>query len=60
MLTRARTRLEVIVSFLAVLELVKQRQIQARQEELFGEIEIIPGPAWDPDQAEALELEFEE
>lgn len=60
MLRRARTRLEVIVSFLAVLELMKQGQIHARQDELFGDIEIVPGPDWNPDQAEALELEFEE
>lgn len=60
LLGRARSRLEVIVSFLAILELIKQRQIRARQEDLFGEIEIEPGSSWDPDQTEALELEFEE
>lgn len=57
---RARSRLEVIVSFLAILELIKQRQIRARQDDLFGEIEIEPGSSWDPDQTEAFELEFEE
>jgi segregation and condensation protein A len=60
LLHRARSRLEVIVSFLAMLELVKQRQVQARQEELFGDIEVVPGSSWNPDQAEVLESEFEE
>lgn len=60
LLGRARSRLEVIVSFLAMLELIKQRQIRARQEDLFGEIEIERGSSWDPDQSEAFELEFEE
>jgi segregation and condensation protein A len=60
LLRRATSRLEVIVSFLAMLELVKQRQVLAHQEELFGDIEVVPGSAWDPDQAEELELEFDE
>ena len=36
----ATSRLEIIVSFLAVLELLKRKAIVARQEELFGEITI--------------------
>ena len=39
-LESARTKTEVIVTFLAVLELMKTGQIHARQEETFGEIEI--------------------
>ena len=35
------SRLEAIVSFLAVLELIKQRKIFARQSKLFGEIRIL-------------------
>ena len=35
------SRLEIIVTFLAVLELIKQRRIRARQQEAFGEIEIV-------------------
>ncbi len=40
MLTEARSKTEAIVSFLAMLELIKQRNIFVVQEELFGEIEI--------------------
>ena len=34
----ARSRLEVIVTFLAMLELIKQQRLRAVQEQLFGEI----------------------
>lgn len=56
----SRSRLEIVVSFLAVLELIKQRQVMALQEEPFGTIEIVPGAAWQPDQEADLELEFDE
>lgn len=39
-LTKAKSRLEVIVSFLALLELVKQRIVKVNQEKTFGEIEL--------------------
>ncbi|MBI5305948.1 MAG: segregation/condensation protein A [Chloroflexi bacterium] len=38
LLNDAATRVEVIVTFLAVLEMIKRRQINARQDGLFGEI----------------------
>lgn len=38
LLERVQTRLAIIVTFLAILELVKRRQIRARQDTLFGEI----------------------
>jgi len=60
LLRQSRSRLEVVVSFLAVLELIKQRQVLANQERLFGEIEIVPGADWRPDQEAELELEFDE
>lgn len=60
LLRASRSRLEVVVSFLAVLELIKQRQVMALQEESFGEIEIVPGAEWRPDQEATLELEFDE
>jgi segregation and condensation protein A len=41
LLSRQTTRLEVIVTFLAVLELVKQQEVAAQQDELFGEIELV-------------------
>jgi segregation and condensation protein A len=37
---KASSKVEVIVSFLAMLELMKQRTISADQDELFSEIEI--------------------
>lgn len=38
LLSQSRSRQEIIVTFLAVLELIKQREIAAKQEETFGEI----------------------
>jgi len=40
----ARYRYEIVVTLLAVLELIKRRQVQALQRNLFGEIEIAPVP----------------
>lgn len=56
----ARSRLEIVVSFIAVLELIKQRQVEATQSELFGDIEVTPGKDWKADQEFDFELEFEE
>lgn len=56
----ARSRLEIVVSFLAMLELIKQGQVTADQQENFGNIEIERGPQWDADQALEFELEFDE
>jgi segregation and condensation protein A len=36
------SRLEIIVTFLAVLELIKQRELVARQDDTFGEILLLP------------------
>lgn len=41
-LYRARSRMEAVVAFLALLELVKRRLVLARQEDLFTEIEVEP------------------
>jgi segregation and condensation protein A len=51
------SRLEVVVTFLAMLELVKRYRIQARQESLFSDIEIDRMEDWEED--EELEIEFE-
>lgn len=62
LLKRSRSRLEIVVSFLAVLELIKLRRITARQDELFGDIELLPGENWrggGQDESD-LELEFDE
>jgi segregation and condensation protein A len=39
-LSEATTRVEVIVTLLALLELIKQDRVQVRQEQMFGEIII--------------------
>ncbi len=41
LLESAATRVEIIVTFLAVLELIKRRLIRAEQEELFGDILLV-------------------
>ncbi len=42
LLGRQMTRLEVVVTFLAVLELIKQQEVVAHQQDLFGEILLMP------------------
>jgi segregation and condensation protein A len=39
---QASSRVEVIVTFLAVLEMIKRRLIDARQEKIFGDVIIVP------------------
>ena len=53
LLGKRRTRLEVVVTFLAMLELIKRRFLQAEQETLFGDIELRPAEGWQDD------IEFE-
>lgn len=60
LLRSVKTRLEIVVSFLAVLELVKQRQVQVTQDQKFGEIVIQPGSSWTEDQELDFDLEFDE
>lgn len=62
LLTRSHSRLEIVVSFLAVLELIKLRRITARQDEPFGDIELLPGENWRGGSQEDadLDLEFDE
>jgi segregation and condensation protein A len=57
---RSKSRLEVVVSFLAVLELIKLRRVSASQDSLFGDIILARGERWADDQSGELELEFEE
>ncbi len=42
LVSACRTRLEVIVSFLAVLELIKAQHVVAEQDRLFGDITLLP------------------
>jgi segregation and condensation protein A len=51
------TRLEIVVTFLAMLELVKRYRVEARQESIFSDIEIERLENWKDD--EEIELEFE-
>lgn len=53
----AKSRLEIVVTFLALLELVKRYRVAAHQDALFGSIEIERATEWDQD--EEFELEFE-
>jgi len=57
MLTQGASRLEIVVTFLAMLELIKRYRIQAHQEGLFNDIEISRMDEWKDD--EEMELEFE-
>ncbi|HSL42791.1 MAG TPA: segregation/condensation protein A [Anaerolineales bacterium] len=57
LLNPGATRLEVVVTFLAMLELVKRYRIQARQENLFSDIEIDRSEDWNED--EEIDIEFE-
>jgi len=52
------THLEIVVTFLALLELIKRSLVDVRQDTLFGEIEVELSGEWD-DQ-ETFELEFGE
>lgn len=58
LLTGKFSRMEAVVTFLAVLELVKMYRIKASQDHLFGEINIEPTEQWN--DGEELELEFTE
>ncbi len=51
------SRLEIVVTFLAMLELIKRYRIDVHQEGLFSDIEINRTTDWKDD--EELELEFE-
>jgi len=51
------TRIEIVVTFLALLELVKRYRVAAKQDGLFTDIEIERMADWNPD--EEFEIEFE-
>jgi len=57
LLETGNSRLEVVVTFLALLELVKRYRVSARQEALFGDIHIERSEEWN--ESEEFELEFE-
>jgi len=53
LLQNARHRVEVIVTLLAVLELIKRGKVSAVQDEMFGDIIIAPVPGAEIDDEEA-------
>ncbi len=57
LITDKATRVEIVVTFLAMLELIKRYHISAVQNELFGEIEFEKMGEWKDD--EEIEIEFE-
>jgi segregation and condensation protein A len=55
---RQNDRLEIVVTFLAMLELIKRRAINASQAILFGDIQLVATGEWDenvPDDEEYIE-----
>jgi len=58
LLGERHSRLDIAVTFLAMLELIKRQFITAHQEQLFGEIELEAANAWN--ENEEFELEFGE
>jgi segregation and condensation protein A len=58
LLGERRTRIDIVVTFLAMLELVKRHLVRVRQDGLFAEIELEPDEDFQED--EEFELEFEE
>jgi len=57
LLNPGASRLEIVVTFLAMLELVKRYRLEARQADLFSEIEIDRSEDWQED--EEIDIEFE-
>jgi segregation and condensation protein A len=58
LLVSRRSRLDIVVTFLALLELVKRHFIHVNQNELFGEIALEATESWTDNNE--FELEFEE
>ncbi len=57
LITDKATRVEIVVTFLALLELVKRYHITAKQDVLFGDIEFERSEGWKED--EEIDIEFE-
>lgn len=52
-------RIEVVVAFLAILELIRYQRVKITQDRLFGEIWIIPGPRLDEPENDEMRDEYE-
>jgi segregation and condensation protein A len=57
LITDKASRIEIVVTFLALLELIKRYHVTAKQETLFGDIEFERSDNWQED--EEIEIEFE-
>ena len=57
-LSPQHSRVEVVVTFLAMLELIKRHILQAQQAELFSDIELEPIGEWN--EQDETELEFKD
>ncbi len=58
LLRKSRDRVDVVITFLAVLELVKRRHVLAKQDTLFSDIDLELAEGWEEDAD--FELEFGE
>ncbi len=58
LLNHGSSRLEVVVTFLALLELIKRHLVRVTQEGLFGDISLEVSEAWD--DLDEMEIEFGE
>ena len=58
MILKGNSRLEIVVTFLAMLELIKRHLVRASQDDLFGDISLEKSEAWD--NLDELETEFGE
>ena len=58
LLAPGRARLDIVITFLALLELVKRRLVEIRQERLFGQIQFEPSDQWNDELS--WETEFGE
>lgn len=59
LLKEAQTRVEIMVTFLAILELVKQRRVVAVQERIFGDILVEPLGNWVDDDTIQIRSDME-
>jgi len=58
LISKGNSRIEIVVTFLALLELIKRHLVRVSQESLFGDISLEVSEAWD--KLDELETEFGE
>ena len=57
-LAGSHTKLEIVITFLAMLELIKRSTIQVEQSDLFGDINLLPLASFDENPEEPAASEF--